>query len=428
MVNSKKNENRHMIRTELYFDFRIIAREDFSEQIKFYEKYRVLINKEAGFNEIKSRQEFLRRIFVLYYCGIAFSRTYNYEKSIRIFDMIIEKIREKEVALNIDLKKENYYINSIFEKGKAQYNLKKYYKSELTFKEILDTGFANHLHAKWYTYSRNARLFDNLNNWILYLIIFLFVFPKIAFSLSSTQSSSIGIINLVLFILYLFNPSDKISTFFTNKNYKKFNQQLNDKENDIEYYSEKIKQNPNDYVALTERGISYNLEDDFENSLKDLNAALEININNPDGLYYRAIAFSNLERYEEAINDLNKSIELNEFDMAELYHNRGYNYMMLKNYESALLDFNKALELEPYYASYRHDRGYILQEIGKNKEAIEDYDLVIKLEPENFTAITNRGEAHYALGDKEKALIDFKTAKEFGYKEAIENLEKLDFK
>lgn len=416
-----------MIRTELYFDFRIIGREDFSEQIKFYEKYRILLNKEDGFNEIKSRQEFLRRIFILHHCGIAFSRTYNYEKSIRIFDLIIKKIREKEFEFNIDLRKEYYYINSIFEKGKAQYNLKRYNNSEQTFKEILNTGFAKLQHIKWYTYSKNARLFGNLNNWILYLIIFLIIFPNIAFSLTSTQSLSIGIVNLILLILYLFNPAEKISTYFTNRNYKKFYEQLDNRVDDIEYYSEKIKQNPNDYVALIERGIAYNLNDDFENSLKDLNAALEININNSDGLYYRAIAFSNLERYEEAIKDLTKSIELNEFEMAEFYYNRANNYMMLKNYDSALLDFNKALELEPYYASYRHDRGYFFQVTGKIEEAIEDYNLVIKLEPENFVAITNRGEAYYALGDKEKALIDFNTAKKFGYLDAIENLKKLDF-
>lgn len=55
------------------------------------------------------------------------------------------------------------------------------------------------------------------------------------------------------------------------------------------------------------------------------------------------------------------------------------------------------------------------------------HNVVIELEPENYVAITDRGEAHYSLGDKNRALADFEKAREFDYKEAIENLEKLDF-
>ena len=47
-----------MIKTELYFDFRIINREDFSEQINFYEKYRELFEKEfvSSGGEVKVTQ------------------------------------------------------------------------------------------------------------------------------------------------------------------------------------------------------------------------------------------------------------------------------------------------------------------------------------------------------------------------------------
>ena len=87
-----------MIQTELYFDFRIINREDYSEQIKFFEKYRDFIKNPYGFDEIKSRQEFIRRIFILYSCGIAYSRTHENVKSIELFDIVIEKIKTKRMT------------------------------------------------------------------------------------------------------------------------------------------------------------------------------------------------------------------------------------------------------------------------------------------------------------------------------------------
>ncbi len=416
-----------MIKTELYYDFRRITREDYSEQINFFEKYLDLLKNPNGFDKIKSRQEFIRRIFILYSCGIAYSRTHNYERSIELFDIVLDKIVINKDSFNIDFKKEHYYIDTLFEKGKAQYNLKMYTDSEKSLKVIMDTGFANYLHSNWYTYSRNARLFNNLNNWILYLVLFLLIFPDIALSLSPTTSFRLSIFNFILIVLYFLNPSKKLSDFFTKKNVDKFNKNLTNRIDSIDYYTEKINQNPNDYLALVERGILYNIEDDFENSLKDLNAALGIDNNNPDALYYRAIALSRLDKIIEAIEDLNRLIDLNESDKAELFNNRGYSYMLLKDYEAALKDYNKAIELEPHYASYRFNRAYLYQDNGKNKEAIEDYNVVIELEPENYIAITNRGEAHYAIGDKKKALADFEKGKEFDYKEAIDNLEKLDF-
>lgn len=416
-----------MIRTELYFDFRNISREDFLGQIEFYEKYIDVFESDNVFDSIKSRQDFIRLAYILHSCGVAYSRTNNNETAISIFDRLIDEIRNQQSRLNFDLNKEHYYIDSLFEKGKVHYNLKKYPDAEKSFKVIMDTGFANSLHANWYSYSRNARLFNNLNYWILAIVIILMIVPDIAFSLTPEESLRISILNFVLILIYFTNPSKRLSAYLTRKNAERFNKNLKSRVNPIEYYTEKINGNPEDYVSLVERGISYNLADEYEKSLEDLNAALEINSNNSDALYYRAIAFSKFERYQEALEDINASIQIGESDKAELFHNRGYTHMMLKDFKSALDDYNKAIELDPYQAHYRFNRAFLFQDNGKNQEAIEDYNMVIKLEPENYIAMTNRGEAHYAIGNKEMALSDLNRAKEFDYAEAIELLEKLNF-
>jgi tetratricopeptide (TPR) repeat protein len=416
-----------MIKTELYFDFKIINPEDYTEQINFFEKYKDLFKNPNAFNEISLRKEFIRRIYIIHSCGIAYSRKHDYKNAIELLNIVIENIEAKSSLLNIDLNREHYYINSLFEKGKAQYNLRKYSDSEKSFKVIMNTGFATLLQSNWYTYSRNARLYNNLNGWILYLALFMFVFVNVVVSPSPTIIFRLNTFSCILFILYLIDPSKRLSDFFTKSNIQKFNRSIENRINSIEYYTEKIIKNPKDYIALVERGISYNLNDDFDNSLKDLNAALELDHYNNDALYYRAIAFARLDMVKESIEDLNKLIELNESDKAELFNNRGYSYRLLNNFELALNDYNKAIELEPLDAAYRFNRAFLYQDNGKNREAIDDYDVVIKLEPDNCIAITNRGEAHYALGEKNKALADFRRAEEFNYKEAIKNLAEYNF-
>lgn len=419
-----------MIRTELYFDFRELMGEDYTEQMKFYEQHSGILENDEYFKNLHSRKEFLRRIFILHYCGVAYFESKKYEIAISIFDSVINKIITNKDKYNIDLNKEYYYIESLSEKGIAQYQLKNYSSSEETFKIIMDTGYATLGHSQWYTDCRNAKVFRTINLILPLAFIALTVIPVFLNSLSPSSLMIIHIFALLLIIIYFFNPSEKLSAFFTKINFNKFEKQKEGRVDPITYYSEKVNDNPNDYVALIERGKLYYEDDNFEKSLEDLTAALEINSVNYDGLYNRAYTLSKLDKHDEVIKDLSIILSIDKYDktdVAEIYNLRASSYMELKKMELALNDYNKAIELEPYFAQYIFDRAYFYQENGRNEEAIEDYNLVIKIEPEDYMALTNRGEAYYALGDKKKALQDFKSAVKFDYQEAIDNLNKLEF-
>lgn len=416
-----------MIKSELYFDFRRINREDYSEQIKFYESNLSSLEVKNSFNDLRSRNEFIRRVFILYYCALAFNETNNFTKALSIFDFLIDVIENNHKKYNIDLKREYYYINSIFEKGKALYNLGNYRNAKNTFRRIINTGQANHLHGTWYISSRNAWLFRNLNNFILILAFILLIVPDFFFAVQSSEKRTSLVISIILFLFYYLNPASKLSNYLGKKFAQKFNDSLDNRTDNITYYSNKIRENPNDYSAYIERGIAYSIRDEYEKSLNDMERALAINPINYDGLYYRAIAFNELKKYKESIQDLTKLIDLKYENLAEIYFNRGDNFMMLNNFELALEDFNKAIELEPFYPYYIFYRAYLYQDNGYNAEAINDYDRVLLYNPEDYVAMTNRGEAYYALGNKNAAFLDFTKAKEFDYKEAIENLKKLEF-
>ncbi|MCG8582502.1 MAG: hypothetical protein MI866_21440 [Bacteroidales bacterium] len=95
-----------MIRTELYFEFRELMGEDYTEQIKFYEQHSGILENEEYFKNLKSRKEFLRRIFILHYCGVAYFESNKYEEAISIYDCVINNITQNRENYNINLGKE----------------------------------------------------------------------------------------------------------------------------------------------------------------------------------------------------------------------------------------------------------------------------------------------------------------------------------
>ena len=416
-----------MISTEFCYDFRDIGVEDYSEKIKFYEKHSLILEKSEDFENLSSRNEFIRRIFIIYQCGIAYNKIENYKKASSIFEKLIDLIEKNHQKYNLDLQREYYYNNSLFENAQALYYLKKYKEAQKNLKIIQDTGFANFAQSNWYMYAKHALLLKYLNDIIIILAFYLIFIPAIISTFTSKEKLIFSLISAVLFVTFLLNPSKRLSRLLRKIYIKKFNKNLEKRIDTITYYTQKIERDPTDYVSLIERGIEYNLNDEYEKSLVDLNAALKVNPTNIDGLYYRAICYQKLKMYDKTFEDYSALIALKYSDVAEIYHNRGYTYEILEQYESALKDYDKAIELEPYKAFYLFNRAFLYQSQEKNIEAIKDYDMVILFEPENAKALTNRGEAHYALGNKEKAYADFIKAQEFGYEDAIENLKKLDF-
>ena len=276
-------------------------------------------------------------------------------------------------------------------------------------------------------HSKYVVLLKSLDYIILILAMFFLVLVDIIFSLDQHDKFVFTLIGYSLFIIAFLKPSNKISNLLVKIYRKKYNQNLKKKINTITYYNQKIEKDPNDYVSLIERGIEYNIADDFEKSLADLNRALVINPTNMKALYYKTICLRKLDLSTQLIEDYTMLIELKYPDLAEIYNNRALNYGSLKQFELALSDHNKAIELEPYKASYLFNRASYYKNINLNKEAIKDYDLVLLYEPENVIAMTKRGEAHYALENKEMAFADFTKAKELGYQEAIDNLNTFEF-
>lgn len=184
---------------------------------------------------------------------------------------------------------------------------------------------------------------------------------------------------------------------------------------EIRKYTEKIKQNPNDYVAYNNRGSSYAAElGQYERAIRDFNKAIQLNPNYDMAYRNRGLTYFKLGQYERAIQDYNKAIQLNPNDSGT-YNNRGVAYKELGQYERAIQNFNKSIELNPNYDKVYYNRGNVYGKSGQYELAIQDYNKAIQLNPNDADYYYNRGFTYEKIGKIIQAESDFAKARALGY-------------
>ena len=158
-----EQNNISMTDSRLYFEFNEIASDDYSEQVEFFEKNLYFLKNPESLDKILSRKEFMRRIFILENCSIAFSVLNNHRKALEISNLIVKSIERNKSKFNIDLNKEFYYLNSLSTKGKSLYYLKEFNEAEQTFKTLLEYDFLNQIDSiNWFIDSKYSRIFSEL--------------------------------------------------------------------------------------------------------------------------------------------------------------------------------------------------------------------------------------------------------------------------
>ena len=185
----------------------------------------------------------------------------------------------------------------------------------------------------------------------------------------------------------------------------------------IEDYSEAIKLNPNYSLAYNNRGVSfYNLKD-YNKAIEDYNMAIKLNPNYPLTYNNRGNTFFYKKEYENAIKDYSKAIKLKP-EEASYYNNRGDAFFYKKEYENAIKDYSEAIKLKPEEASYYNNRGDAFFYKKEYENAIKDYSEAIKLKPEEASYYNNRGNAFFYKKEYENAIKDYSEAIKLKPKEA----------
>jgi Flp pilus assembly protein TadD len=142
----------------------------------------------------------------------------------------------------------------------------------------------------------------------------------------------------------------------------------------IPYFTEQIRQNPNDHDAYRARANAWRNKGQSDNALKDLDEAIRLH---PTEAAY--------------------------------YNDRGLIWSSKGEFDKAIADFGDAIRLRPSYVQY-HNRGLALRHKGENGRAIADFDESVRLSPKYAPAYSDRGLAYGNMGEYDRAIADFNEA------------------
>jgi len=177
------------------------------------------------------------------------------------------------------------------------------------------------------------------------------------------------------------------------------------------YYSERIKESPNDAGALYQRGLIGLKQQSRKQAQEDFQRVLDLEPNHFGAHLGMGMVLSykygSLEETNtKALSFLNRALELQPED-AEVYCERGKLYRYLGDNENALKDLTKAATLKPGYAEAYFERGNLYYYYIKDPaKAIEDYSQAIESDAQYFPAYAGRARLYEKTKNYEAAIAD----------------------
>ena len=164
--------------------------------------------------------------------------------------------------------------------------------------------------------------------------------------------------------------------------------------------------NPNDILALNNRGIALRALKRFEDALPSYDRALALWPDYAEALLGRGNALKELQRFEEALSSYDRALGLRP-DWIDVHVNRGIVLHALERFEEALASCDQALVLRPDLAEAHTNRGSALHELKRFDEALASHDRALALRPDYAEARYNRANALHKLRRFEEALADY---------------------
>ncbi len=175
--------------------------------------------------------------------------------------------------------------------------------------------------------------------------------------------------------------------------------------NNITLWSNVLKYNPNNPIALANRAAAYTDEERYDLAIQDWNNAIKLVPKNAIAYYARAEIFEKTKDFQNALLNLNQAQMLDSAD-ANINFLRGKIYQTLGDTNSALKEYSVAIEKDPSLDRAFYNRGIIFDQMGSTDLALADYNQVSAITAVHPKVYNNRAVIYINQGEHEKALAD----------------------
>ena len=166
-------------------------------------------------------------------------------------------------------------------------------------------------------------------------------------------------------------------------------EQQNQLQEAIEWYTKGIQYSPYDATTYVEQGNCYADIQEFDLAIETFSKAILLSPNYTVAYYNRGLVYSHKGEFDPAIEDYTKAIQLNP-DYADTYYNRGLSYQKKNEVDPAIEDYTKAIQLNPDYVNAYYNRGLIYEYTGELDCALNDFNRAIQLDPNNLEFLETR--------------------------------------
>ena len=187
----------------------------------------------------------------------------------------------------------------------------------------------------------------------------------------------------------------------------------------FEYLDSRLKNNPNDYEALINKGIFLTRSEKYVDAYKIFNKALEINPSDEhvwfykgENSYYMGLNLSrNLKNLsmiylEDALDNFNKALEINPNNEDALIR-KGIILSRLGHYEDSLQILNHVSSSYPQDLNILSSMIFSLKKLNRLDEAMEIIEKALKIDPANEGIWNMKGNILAILEHYEEALNSF---------------------
>lgn len=177
-------------------------------------------------------------------------------------------------------------------------------------------------------------------------------------------------------------------------------------------YSDAIKLDPNNEVAIYHRGYTYLLKGKLENATIDFSKSIQLNPTNLKAYYFRGVILKEKKEYQKALADFSKVIEIDPKSALSVlsYHKRAIIWIILRNLDQAIQDSTSVIRLNPDFGAAYYLRGNSWQLKGNNKNAIRDFSVAVRFFPNTFELYESRAQCYEPIGELSLSIEDYSKA------------------